>query len=157
MKTKFGQWIRGICILALILLSYMIIIASISQAGETHDLTAFMNECQKMSTDPGIITIVQWIPDEWWQLTLERAGVPESRIKEVLDLFEPYSAFIVIHGKISPLGLPSFSSEADIRKHLFLVDEANKFYRPVEDENISAGVRNAIIMIKPTASAAIGA
>ncbi len=156
MKTKIRPWVKGFFILVLILLSYVMLIAKTCQAREDYDLIGFMNECQKMSTDPGIIAIVQWIPDEWWQLTLERAEVPEERIKEVLELFEPYTAFIVIHGKISSLGLPSFSSEVNIRQHLLLIDEADEFYRPIEDENISSGVRNAIIMIKPIFSNMLG-
>ena len=156
MKTKIRHWMRDFFILTLILLSNMIIITKSCQAGEKYDLVAFMNECQKMSVDPGIIAIVQWIPEEWWQLTLERAEVPESRIKEVLELFEPYTSFIVIHGKITSSGLPSFSSEEIIRRHLFLKDEPGQFYTPIDDENISAGVRNAIIMIKPIFSNMLG-
>ena len=156
MKTKIRDWVKGIFILVFIVLSQMILITKTCQAKEDYDLIGFMNECQQMSTDPGIIAIVQWIPDEWWQLTLERAEVPEERIREVLELFEPYTAFIVIHGKISSLGIPSFSSEANIRQHLFLVDETEEFYRPIEDENISSGVRNAIIMIKPIFSNMLG-
>jgi len=157
MKRKIWPWMmKGPFILVLILLSNMMLITKTCQAKEGYDLIAFMNECQKMSTDPGLIAIVQWVPDEWWQLTLERAGVPDARIKEVLELFEAYTFFIVIHGKISSLGLPSFSSEVNIRQHLFLIDEADESYQPIEDENISSGVRNAIIMIKPIFSNMLG-
>ncbi|MGA1875595.1 MAG: hypothetical protein ACMUIA_08300 [bacterium] len=126
------------------------------QAGQEYDLIAFMNECQKMSGDPGLIAIVQWIPDEWWQITLERAEVPPSRIKEVLALFDPYLTFIVIHGKVSSNGVPLFTDESVIRQHLRLKDMAGGLYRPINDEDISSGVRNAIIMIKPLFSNMLG-
>lgn len=143
----------------LIFLGLMMGLLFFSTAGATEenfDLTMFMNECQKMSSDPGVIAIVQWIPLEWWQLTLERGGVPKPRIEEVLELFDPYTAFIVIHGKINSSGLPAFTTEEIIRKHLLLVDSAGRQFRPINDEEVTAGVRNAIIMIKPIFSNMLG-
>jgi hypothetical protein len=123
---------------------------------ERYDLIALMNECQKMSDDPGVIAIVQWIPKEWWQLTLERAGVPDVRIKEVLDLFDPYMTFIMVHGRISSSGVPTFTSKSLLQDHILLEDEAGNPYKPIDDENIESGVRNAIIMIKPIFSNMLG-
>ncbi len=154
MKRKLWPWMISFMVVFVVLFNKSSI--KIGRAEEDYDLIAFMNECQKMSGDPGIIAIVQWIPNEWWQLTLKRAGVPEVRIREVLELFEPYSSFIVIHGRITSSGLPSFTSESIIRQHLYLKDKAGELVKPMDDENISAGVRNAIIMIKPIFSNMLG-
>jgi len=109
-----------------------------------------------MSSDPGVIAIVQWIPKEWWRLTLERAGVPDERIKEVLELFDPYMTFIMVHGRISSSGLPAFTSKSLLQQHVFLEDNTGQLYKPIDEEDIESGVRNAIITIKPIFSNMLG-
>ncbi|MCL6584587.1 MAG: zinc ribbon domain-containing protein [bacterium] len=123
---------------------------------EKQDLVALMNECQKMSTDPGVITIIQWIPKEWWQLTLKRADVTEARIREVLELFAPYVTFIVVHGRIASSGFAVFTSKSVLQQHIFLEDRAGHVYKPLDDEDLEPGTRNAIVMIKPLFSSMLG-
>lgn len=172
MKSRYRQWIIHIYLLTFCfiltfgLTSDMVFTSCQAKEGikscqakekkDRHDLIALMNECQKMSDDPGVIAIVQWIPKEWWQLTLERAGVPDVRIKEVLELFDPYMTFIMVHGRISSSGLPTFTSKSLLQDHVFLEDKAGHPYKPIDDEDVESGVRNAIIMIKPIFSNMLG-
>jgi hypothetical protein len=172
MKLRFRQWTMNISLLAFCFILIFGFVPGMAVTGcqakeemknsqakdkkDKYDLIALMNECQKMSGDPGVIAIVQWIPKEWWQLTLERAGVPDARIKEVLKLFAPYMTFIMVHGRISSSGLPTFTSRSLLQEHVFLVDKAGHPYRPIDEEDVEAGVQNAIIMIKPIFSNMLG-
>ncbi|MEW5801915.1 MAG: zinc ribbon domain-containing protein [bacterium] len=160
MKARFRQRVIIISLLTfglILTFGFMPDMAVTScQAKQRYDLIGLMNECQKMSSDPGVIAIVQWIPREWWQLTLERAGVPGERIKEVLEIFDPYMTFIMVHGRISSSGLPTFTSKSLLQQHVFLEDKAGNLYKPIDEDNVEAGVRNAIIMIKPIFSNMLG-
>lgn len=155
MKPQSCRWMGILSILIFCLISSLLAPRT-CQAAEKQDLIALMNECQKMSADPGVIAIIQWIPKEWWQLTLRRADVPESRIKEVLKLFDPYMTFIIVHGRISSSGFPTFTAKSVLQQHIFLEDKAGHLSKPIDEEQVDTGVRNAVIMIKPLFSNMLG-
>ncbi|MEW6381551.1 MAG: hypothetical protein AB1611_18380 [bacterium] len=155
MRSRACRWMGVVSPLVFCLI-LSLLVPWTCQAAEKYDLIALMNECQKMSSDPGVIAIIQWIPKEWWQSTLRRADVPESRIREVLKLFDPYMTFIIVHGRISSSGFPVFTAKSVLQHHIFLEDKAGRLSKPIDEEQVDAGVRNAVIMIKPLFSNMLG-
>jgi hypothetical protein len=62
----------------------------------------------------------------------------------------------MVHGRISSSGVPTFTSKSLLQDHVFLEDKSGTAYKPIDEEDIEAGVRNAIIMIKPIFSNMLG-
>ncbi|MFX0152297.1 MAG: zinc ribbon domain-containing protein [Candidatus Hodarchaeota archaeon] len=114
------------------------------------DLDSLMTETQKMSDDPDAMTLVWWIPDEFWIATAE--GDPtftEEDLTDVLNTLQPYTLFAIVKGKIGAFGGVTYTSGSDIKKNILLVGTDGIHYQPISDENIEANAKNLIMMMKP--------
>ncbi len=106
-------------------------------------LNDLMSDTQKDTPDPDRITMVWWLPDEYWEAVLqEEAG-------EALFVLGAYVVMGVVDGKIGPFGGVTFQDEVSVRNRLRLVDGAGNTHTPLPQDQVNADARSLLSMMRP--------
>lgn len=130
--------------------------ASFPQAGMI-DLNALTQETQKTSRKTDEVSLLWWIPEEFWRASLsQNSDLSVTRAEEFLKVLRPYFALVVIDGRMGPLGGLTFKPEAMIRESVQLIDASGKRYRPIHNDSLDGDIRNLLQMFKPILSNMLG-
>ena len=114
------------------------------------DLQALIQETQKMSQRPDEMTLVWWIPEEFWSASLAQTPtMTASKVEEFLKVIRPYTMVVVIDGTMEAFGGITYKSEDYIRTSTRLVDSRNKSYAALTEDEIDADTKNMLQMFKP--------
>lgn len=121
------------------------------------DLNVLTDETQKTLPDADRMTLVWWIPEEFWQATLgQDANHSKAQTEEFLKIVRPYVMFAVVDGKIGSFGGVTYKSEEVVRSTIQVVDSQGTVYRPLSNDKIDPDTRNMLAMMKPVLSNMIG-
>lgn len=114
------------------------------------DLQALTQETQKMSQKSDEMTLVWWIPEEFWSATFAQTpGMTATEADEFLKVIRPYTMLAVMDGKMGAFGGVTYKSEDYVRANARLVDSRNKSYSPLTEDKIDANTKNMLRMMKP--------
>ena len=114
------------------------------------DINALIQETQKRSDKTQEMTLVWWIPEEYWQASFSQSrNITASQIEEQIKVFRPYTSVAVVDGMVSIYGTVTYKSEADIRSNVRFVDSQGNIYLPLSDTYINADTRAVLAMMKP--------
>ena len=142
----------------LVILSVLIsVMLLLSASAAEIDFNAFVQEIQKMSQNPNEMTLVWWVPAEYWQEALGRdpSSTPQQ-ISEIINLLSPYTLFVIADGHVGSFGGVTYKTRAEIFKSLQLVDNQVNTYFPLEDNEINADAQNFLSMMKPVFANMLG-
>ncbi len=116
-------------------------------AGEIN-LPALTQETQKLSQSQGGMTLVWWIPEEFWKASLsQQKQLSAEQVDGFLKVMKPYIVVVVAKGKI---GLTStFKSEEFLRANTKLIDSQGHSCAPLSDSDVDGSAKMALSMIKP--------
>ena len=143
-------------LLTALLLSCLFASAAAAQPGRI-DTDALVNETQKFHPAQDRLTVVWWIPNEFWEVTFAQdASVPKAEAEAFMKNVRPYLIFGVVDGRFGPSGDATFKSEAEIRGVLQIVDAQGAAHRPIAHEKVDAEVRNLLALMKPVLSNIMG-
>jgi len=121
-------------------------------------LTDLIRETQKRGELPGRITVVWWLPEEFWNLSLKKgAVVGDEQQAEFLKAVRPYLIFAAVDGKVGALGGTEFVDPETIRSGFRIVDRSGRSYSPLPDPQIPADVKNLSAMMKSVLGNMLGA
>jgi len=121
------------------------------------DLQALVQETQKMSHEPGKMTLVWWIPEEFWSASLAQTSpMTASKVEEFLKVIRPYTTVVVMEGTMGPFGSVTYESEDYIRTSIRLVDSRNKSYAALTEDEIDANTKTMLQMLKPILANMLG-
>ncbi len=120
------------------------------------DLTALIRETQNLPQKAGKITLVWWIPDEFWTVSLRQRKSTEAQIEAVLKAVRPYMIVAVVDGAVGAFGGVTYQSEDQIRASTRLVDSQGTSYVPRTTDEINADIRNMLVMMKPVLANMLG-
>lgn len=121
------------------------------------DLSALIDETQKSLPDADRMSIVWWIPEEFWQVNFAQdASIPKAQAEEFLRTVRPYVIIAVVDGKIGTFGGVTYKSEEAIRGMVQLVDTHGGIHRPLPGEKVDPDTKNLLAMMKPVFSNMIG-
>ena len=113
-------------------------------------LQALIQETQKVSEAPNELTIVWWLPEDFWRVSFSQdPSVPPAQVEEFLSVIRPYTIVGIIDGKIGPLGGVTFSRESDVRNSVFLTDIRGRRFAPLRDSEVNADTRVLLQLLKP--------
>lgn len=114
-------------------------------------------ETQQQSMESEKVSIVWWIPLDFWRVNLEAdPSVTDQQAKEFLGVLEPYLVVVVVDSKIGPLGGATFTAEQTLRSRLQVIDSRGRSYLPLADEKISADAKNFTQMMRPLLASSMG-
>ena len=114
------------------------------------DPDAFMQETSKSLTEKNEITFVNWIPEEFWRISVAQGPTASAALtEEITKVFRPYIVLLTYTGKAGPFGGVTYSSEETIRATIQIRDSKGNRYRPLNEDAIGPDTRNFLQMIKP--------
>jgi hypothetical protein len=123
----------------------------------TVSLTKMLRETQQMSEDPSELTLVWWIPEDYWQITLSREGsMTEAGIEEMIQTVRPYTMIVVCDGRMGPFGGAVYRPESDIRASLKLLDNDGNAHSPLAEGKIDPDARNLLGAMRPVLANMLG-
>jgi hypothetical protein len=121
------------------------------------DINALTQETQKMSQKADEITLVWWIPEEYWQVSFARdPNMTVAQAEEFIKVLRPYTVIVVVDGKIGAFGGITYKSEATIRAGIELKDSKGTRYRPLSEDKIDANTKNFLSMMRPVFANILG-
>ncbi len=115
------------------------------------DFQALLQDTQRVIQEPSGTTMVWWMPDDYWRVTLAQTpGVTKEDLDKFVESLSPYTIIVAVHAKVSPMGAVTYESEADLRASIRLTDNRGSSYSPLPDEKISEEARNNLDQIRPS-------
>jgi hypothetical protein len=118
---------------------------------------ALIQETQKMILNPDQMTMVWWIPEEFWQVSFEQnPNIEKAEAELYMDYLRPYTLIVVAHGKIGSFGWIIYKTETFIRNNIRIIDSQGISYAPVDDEKIKYGAKYFLSMMKPVFEKMLG-
>lgn len=114
-------------------------------------LNDLISETQKDTPDPDRVTMVWWLPDEYWEVVLQEEAA------EALSVVGPYVIIGAVDGKIGPFGGITFETETSVRNRLRLVDGEGRAHTPLAEDQVSPDARSLLAMMRPVLGNALGA
>ncbi len=121
------------------------------------DYNQFIRETQKNSSDGKKISLVWWIPIEFWDITLHNNNtLSEEQIIKFMETLKSYSIFAVIDGEVSGFGGFTYESVDSISQNIVLIDNDNKNFKPLKYEALDAFLQNLLSVFKPLLKNSMG-
>ena len=148
-KTFYLNRLRKVEIFVVTL--FVLLHMSLSFAQEIKvNLNALTQETQKMSEEAGEITLIWWIPEEYWRTSFEQdPNMTEAQIEEILKVLHPYLLISVVDGKVGAFGGVTYKPEATIQNDIQVIDRQGIQYSPLSDDIINVDMQNLLAMLKP--------
>ena len=138
-------------------LAFVALQATICVRAADIDLTALIHETQKSSRKPGEITLVWWVPEEFWKASFAQSqSLTATQIDEFLKVVRPNTMIVVVDGKVGSFGGVTYKSEAFIRANTRLLDSQGKSYRPRTEDEVDADTKNMLQMMRPILANMLG-
>jgi len=120
-------------------------------------LNAIVRDTQKAGNRAGRITLVWWMPAEFWQAALAAAGtIPATKAQEMVDTISDVNVVAVIDGKVGGFAQVDFVPQAELEKNLSASDGQGKPLLIIPESKQSTATRNLLAVMKPITSTMMG-
>lgn len=130
---------------------------TVAAQGQRVDLNALTNETQKMLPDADRVTLVWWIPDEYWEeVSAQNPQLSKAQVAAFINILSPYTLFVVVDGKIGALGGVTYKSEETLRATIQLVDAQGNSYRPLPAQSLNPDMKSLLSIMKPMLANMLG-
>ncbi len=122
------------------------------------DVQTLIHETQRMSQSPDELTLVWWVPEQFWRASFAKnaAQMPQAQIEDFLKVIRPYTMVVAVCGTGGPFGGMTYKSASEIRSSIKLRDADGKTYSPLGDEVVDQDTKNFLEMLKPIFKSMIG-
>ncbi len=142
MKRSFGR----ICFMVLLLFLFISLSVSASNPRlrdfSEISIDQLMQETNAQSNDSQRITVLFWVPIEFWKATFHQdPNLNVDTISKAINVLEDYILVGVIDGRFGPFGGIVYSPEEEIRGSLQTIDDSGKVHRPLNDNEIEINAR----------------
>jgi len=112
------------------------------------DISKLVQETQGISQDGNRISLVWWIPSEYWAVTLATdRNLSAAELREVVTLLEDYLMLSVIKGSITPVGVIGLSRDELLELLSFSVD--GEQLEPIPEDELHQGMQSLLAVMKP--------
>lgn len=130
---------------------------SIVSATRAADFTALIQEGQKMIQTNHTMTLVWWIPEEFWRASaLQNRELTPARVEDVVDVFRPYTLVAVVKSKMGPFGGTTYESASALRESVTILGKDGVRYRPLSEGDVNADTKNFLKMMQPMFASMLG-
>jgi hypothetical protein len=120
-------------------------------------VNGIVRETQKQGNRSGRITLVWWIPAEFWRAALRATGtVPIDRINEAVKALSDVNVFMVIDAKVGAFATMDYVPAAELQKNLSVTDTTGKPLAMIPEDKQSPGTKNLLAVMKPVIGNMLG-
>ena len=120
------------------------------------DIDALIAETQKLSPTKDEMTIVWWIPTEFWRVTLAEENLTKAQIEEFIGVLRPYILVAVVDGKIADDGKVKYRTESAILSDIRIVGSGKGDLAPLSPDKVGPGMTAVLKTMKPIVSNVLG-
>ena len=122
------------------------------------DLDMMIVETQIFSDASDQMTMVWWIPNEYWLAIAENDPLYDiSLAKETIEILSPYIVTFILKGKVGVFGGIKYKTAESIYEKSKLLLSNHQVLSPIDKENIEPDVKNFMDMTKPIFANMMGA
>ena len=115
-----------------------------------------VRETQRTSSADGNLTMVWWMPFEFWQASLgANAQVPEELRNQILSLMSKYNIIAVVRARPAPEGFTDIQSKDAIQKAITVTFEG-KPVQAVPPEQLDPAMQVILAQFKPAVAGMLG-
>jgi hypothetical protein len=120
------------------------------------DLREFVHETQQSTMESGQLSLVWWIPPEYWEVSLDgRSEVPPKTAADIRAAFRDYQVFALVRAKAGVQGLTALQSKEELVKNARF-EVGGKAIPPVAPEKLPTGVQTMLGALKPMLGGMLG-
>jgi hypothetical protein len=120
-------------------------------------LNELVRETQKQGSRAGRISLIWWVPPEFWRAAMSVSGtVRADKVEEMVAAISDVNVFIVVDGKIGAFATMTFEPQAEVEKHLSIMDGSGKPIAAIPDAKQPVATKNMLAMMKPLFSNMLG-
>ena len=155
MTRRWHPWI------ALLMLGVVLAAAIPSRAlaGQPGPVVSdLVRETQKHSNVPGKLTMVWWLPEEFWSVSFQQSGSLTTEQQEAfLKTVRPYLLVAAVDGTIGPIGGSEFVDLESLRARIKVTDKKGRSYSPLPDDQLTGDVKNLSALLRSMFGNMLGA
>lgn len=141
----------------LVLLSAALIPLWPAAAGAQSDMNALVNDTQRLHQDGPRLTLVWWIPDEYWEASAKGSSQSSpQQLKQLLSVVERYVIFAIVDGELGNLGSVKTRSLDAIIGTIQLVAPGGTRFPPLGEDQLSGDLRTFFQVMKPLLANMLG-
>jgi hypothetical protein len=142
---------------ALVLGLTVVTCSSLVAQNYSSNLHEIVRETQKQGIRPGRITLVWWVPPEFWRAAL-LAGrtIPADKVEEMVASISDVNVFIVADAKVGGFGSLTFEPQSELEKRLTVTDGSGKPVATIAEAKQPLATKNMLAMMKPLLSNMLG-
>ena len=160
-SLKFGIWnmiSRDLARAALAALALALVCAPFTLAQDQRpDATQMVLECMKLSNADGEITMLWWVPEEFWKVSAaSNPRITPAQVETMLKATHPYTIVGVSSGR-SRAGAVAYRTEPEVRDMIRLKDRKGNSYSPLPDSQLDPSVPGLFAVLKPSMAKTGGA
>ncbi len=121
------------------------------------DVAEIARDTQRMSTEGGELSIVWWLPEEFWATSIAaNTNVKPAQIQMFAKFVHPYFIVGVVSGKIVAFGPLTYRTEGEIRVLIKLKDSDGTTYTPLATDKVAASVPALVALMRPGMAKMLG-
>lgn len=132
------------------------IVFSFSLCARGADISKIVQDTQRLAQSPEKITLVWWIPSEFWDVALrDNPNVTDAVRVQFIKVIEDYLVVVVVSADIGPMGgfTPKDRAAVEAGTEL-IVDGAT--IAPLATDKVSPDALNFVTMMKPVLENTLG-
>lgn len=116
-----------------------------------------VQETQRTVSADGQVTMVWWMPREFWDESLKASGaaMPDALRAQILSMVENYNILAVLRGRTGALGLTDVQPKAEMQKNIS-VEFDGQVVAPLAPEQLDPAAQVLLAQLKPGLAATIG-
>jgi len=126
---------------------------SASHTDTNVDYAALVKELGQSTREPGYAGFLMWMPAEFWQKAMERAGISAEKAQEKMAPLRKYTMIVAGVGKLG-IGNINWISEPEVRSNLKLRDAAGNDYESIQE--VSGDAKGLASVFKPMLANMLG-
>jgi hypothetical protein len=131
------------------------------RADATSQMNDLIRDTQKLSEDTNGMTLVWWIPDDFWRISMEAQAneltpAQKKNLDTMLQAVHPYTLVAALHGTMGLAGNMTWDGDAQIRPVISLIDAAGTSYTPIKDTAINSDMKAILGIMKPLLTNMLG-
>jgi len=143
--------------LILIVAFFIFLISGQSYGQENINLEALVQETQKVSKSQDELTMVWWIPEQFWHASMaQNPAINKAHIDQFLETIRPYTIIAVIDGHIGAFGGITYRSEEAVRTSVKINDAKGSSYDPINESAVLPDIKNLLQILKPIITNMLG-
>jgi hypothetical protein len=121
------------------------------------DPSAMVKDLEMMTRSEDRMTLVLWLPTEFWRASLESSGkIAPKEIERFAKELDPYVVVAVADGQLGIAGSVNFAEPDLLRSAVTIEDARGNLLSPLPDNAVSGGVRNLTQMMRPVLGNMLG-